>query len=207
MKNKLKTLVIHPHDPSTDFLNVIYAGQKDWTVVTEWGNEMPRSKLIQLIKDHDRIIMMGHGAPTGLFYTHINSKMVYLLREKECVCIWCNADQFVNKYGLRGFFTGMFISEVLEAPMFGITTNQEDIDISNGLFVNIVTEFIDDYKLHSHLKETYVSDTCPVIQFNTQRLYYRDEESILNDKELKQELDDFESNMDKPGVDGFIFVS
>jgi len=185
MQNKLKTLVIHPNDPSTDFLKEIYKDQKDWTIINQRGDifsngERPisRKETIEAIKSHDRIIMMGHGAPTGLFYTHINSKMVYLLREKECVCIWCNADQFVEQYGLKGFYTGMFISEVSEANYFGITTTQENVDISNGIFVDIVTEFIDDYKLHSHLKETYVGD-CPVIQYNNKRLYYRDENGVL----------------------------
>ena len=75
-----------------------------------------------MVNDHDRIVMMGHGYPHGLFYSYIDSKLVYLLKEKECVCIWCNSDQFVNRYKFTGFFTGMFISEVREANFFNIET-------------------------------------------------------------------------------------
>lgn len=47
------------------------------------------------IKSHDRIVMLGHGTESGLLghgrYI-IDPTMVYLLREKICVSIWCNAD-------------------------------------------------------------------------------------------------------------------
>ena len=90
----MQTLVIHPKDETTDFLSVIYA-DKDWTVV----NTRPsKSKLKELIKSHDRIIMLGHGTKDGLiimegaynYHFLIDSSLVYLLREKDCVCIWCN---------------------------------------------------------------------------------------------------------------------
>ena len=47
--NNLKTLVIHPHDPTTQFLDVIYK-DKDWTIVTEHHNEMKRKDFIQMVK-------------------------------------------------------------------------------------------------------------------------------------------------------------
>src|ERR1035437_860766 len=113
----MKTLVIHPPDASTDFLKVIYEG-KDWALI----NTNPSTKFLkEQINLHDRIIMLGHGTEEGLLgfgrYV-IDSTLVYLLREKECVAVWCNADQFVGKYGLKGFYTGMIISEIDEALMF-----------------------------------------------------------------------------------------
>jgi len=168
----MKTLVIHPDDRSTDFLKQIYEG-RDFTVITKHKRELPKNKFIQAIKDHDRIIMMGHGFPGGLFMSHIDSTLVYLLREKECICIWCNADQFVNKYGLTGFFTGMFISEVGEANWFHIETDQAEVDFSNELFTQLVTENIDNEEIHTVLKENYAGDS-PVIQFNNDRLYYNE---------------------------------
>jgi len=182
----MKTLVIHPDDRSTDFLKQIYE-DKDWTVINEHKNKLPKNKFIQAIKDHDRIVMMGHGYPYGLFMSHIDSSLVYLLREKECVCIWCNADQFVNRYKLTGFYTGMFISEVSEASWFHIKTNQNEIDFSNKLFTQLVTDHIDLDNPQPIIKENYVGDSA-VIQFNNDRLYFRDEESILNDSDLDNEL-------------------
>jgi len=184
----MKTLVIHPADRSTDFLKQIYEG-RDFTIENRHKGMAGYSKkeFIEDVKAHDRIIMMGHGYPGGLFMSFVNSEMVYLLREKECVCIWCNADQFVNKYGLKGFYTGMFISEVSEASWFHIQTNQEAIDHSNHLFTQLVTENIDNENIHSVLKAGYVGE-CPVIKFNNDRLYYRDEESILANNDLNDEL-------------------
>jgi len=114
---------------------------------------------------------MGHGSPNGLFYTRINSDMVYLLREKECICIWCNADQFVEKYKLKGFYTGMFISEVNEAYHFEIPATQEQIDYSNNLFVTLLNKCIDSPTVLNEMKSTYTSE-CSVIQFNNDRLYH-----------------------------------
>jgi len=187
----MKTLVIHPHDPSTAFLSQIYEG-RDFTVETRHkGEGYSKKEFIQQVKDHDRIIMMGHGYPGGLFYSHIDSSVVYLLREKDNVCIWCNADQFVNKYGLRGFYTGMFISEVGEASWFHIQTTQEAIDHSNELFTSLVTENIDLENPQPIIKANYVGD-CPVIRYNNDRLYYRDEESVLAQRDLENEQPDFD---------------
>jgi hypothetical protein len=115
--------------------------------------------------------MMGHGSPMGLFYTVIDSEMVYLLKEKECVCIWCNADKFVEKYHLRGFYTGMFISEVSEAKYFNIPTNQPNVAWSNDLFARKMSRFIDSPNLLNEIKSSYKGD-CPVITYNNERLYY-----------------------------------
>ena len=71
--------------------------------------------LKEQIKSHDRIVILGHGTEKGLLGFNryiIDSTWIYLLREKNCVCIWCNANVFVKKYNLKGFYTGMIISEV-----------------------------------------------------------------------------------------------
>lgn len=190
----MKTLVIHPDDRSTDFLKKIYEG-KDWTILNDRTACRSRKVLVNLIKKHDRIIMMGHGYPGGLFFTAINPTMVYLLRQKDCVCIWCNADQFVNRYGLTGFFTGMFISEVGEAYGNGIEIDQASVTYSNNFFANLMNGMIDDERVHSLIKEAYVDDENPVIQFNNDRLYFRDEESVLADHDLEDELRDWTDDL------------
>jgi hypothetical protein len=187
----MKTLVIHPSDPSTDFLKGIYK-DKDWTIVNDPYITRSRVQITKLIKEHERIIMMGHGYPGGLFYSCITPELVYLLRTKLCVCIWCNADRFVLKYGLRGFYTGMFISEVSEAKYFGIETTQEKIDHSNNYFATELNKYIDLPFVHQLIKEHYNSFDCPVIQFNNDRLYERDEESILAERDWTDDLSEEE---------------
>jgi hypothetical protein len=199
----MRTLVIHPADRSTDFLKEIYWG-KDWKIINDRDACRSRKVITQLIKKHDRIIMMGHGYPGGLFFTCINSQMVYLLRQKECVCIWCNADQFVRRYNLKGFFTGMFISEVGEAAGRGITVGQEEVTASNNLFAVLMGDLLTDDRTNvlAEIKTSYVGDS-EVISFNHARLYYRvadddddtmEQERLLAERDLEDEMKEAELN-------------
>ena len=113
------TLVIHPKDASTDFLARIYA-DKDWDVIRAWYKD--QASLKWFMDRYDRIIMMGHGTPSGLLNTGtfykdwqpyaIDNFFVDLLQKKETISIWCHSDQFARQYKLPGFHTGMIISEV-----------------------------------------------------------------------------------------------
>ena len=60
----MKTLVIHPEDRSTDFLKPIYEHVSDATIIHAG---VSKTQIKQLITEHDRIMMMGHGSPSGLF--------------------------------------------------------------------------------------------------------------------------------------------
>ena len=60
----MKTLVIHPFDMTTLFLNQIYEG-KGWTIIDD--NMVSKKELREAIQDHERIIMLGHGTEYGLF--------------------------------------------------------------------------------------------------------------------------------------------
>lgn len=196
----MKTLVIHPDDRSTDFLKIIYEG-KGYTVINDREILKSPKQVSKLIKKHHRIIMLGHGHPRGLFYTCINPEMVYLLREKECICIWCNADQFVEKYGLKGFYTGMFISEVGEAHAFGIHKTQEEIDYSNNLFVTNFREVMDKPDVLTEIKKLYDGD-CAVIKFNNERLYHSDKVRLLSERRVDMIFEDDDDDLDPAGGHG-----
>ena len=128
MKNKeMKTLIIHPKDKTTDFLKPVYSSISDATVI---NGGVSKDEIRELIKEHERIIMLGHGSPGGLFGVGqfggwsyvIDSTMVEALSNKHNnIYIWCNADQFMKQHPtLQGFYSGMFISEVGEARMYEI---------------------------------------------------------------------------------------
>lgn len=166
----MKTLVIHPKDSTTDFLSVIYS-DKDWTVI---NSNTSKKILKEQIKTHDRIVMLGHGTEKGLIGFDrlvIDSKWVYLLREKICVCIWCNADVFVEKYGLKGFYTGMIISEYEEAIMCCVHTNSFWISESNTDFALAIKNSIDAENMLEKAKLLYEGNTS-VVEFNRNNLYY-----------------------------------
>ena len=170
----MKTLVIHPKDETTDFLSAIYK-DKDYTVITD-----DFSNLAFHIEAHDRIMMMGHGTPQGLLnplnnYNSfvINAAYVSLLRTKECVCIWCNADKFVKANLMKCFHTGMIISEWNEAAMFLDLEDFTDADIeeSNRLFTESIANHIDEENGLKMIKESYSTSTNKVIEYNMSRIY------------------------------------
>ena len=178
-----KTLVIHPDDRSTDFLRPIYAGIENKTVIT---GGVDKQQLTDLIKFHDRVMMMGHGSPGGLFSLGkikgsiyaISDNDVELLEQKtDNVYIWCNADQFVNKHNLKGLYSGMFISEVGEATYCGLPgTEQEEVDISNNYFAYLLGELVVNNDLsaaYSALKTEYgqLAESSKVANYNHNRLY------------------------------------
>jgi len=111
------TLVIHPADPTTDFLKYIYVG-KEYDVITKCDDD---NEIRKQIAAHDRIIMLGHGTGDGLIKSPYEAKFIIndshadLLREKETISIWCYSDKFFRRNNLHGFHTGMIISETLEA--------------------------------------------------------------------------------------------
>jgi hypothetical protein len=169
----MKTLVIHPKDISTDFLCIIYSN-KDWTVI----NTNPSTKFLKdMIKTHDRIVMLGHGTELGLLGFNrfiIDSSYVYLLREKDCVCIWCNADKFVHKYDLKGFYTGMIVSDFDEALMFLNTPSSfNDVKSSNKLFAESIKSSIDSNMMYEDVKSNYIMEENPVVSFNQLNIFNR----------------------------------
>lgn len=167
----MKTLIIHPHDKTTDFLSEIYK-DKDWTVIK---SNIGNGHLRRLIKDHDRIIMLGHGSENGLFgYDRmiIDSKYVQQLREKDCIGIWCNANIFFEKYGLKGFYTGMIVSELIEAYLYSLPTDYEMIEESNILFASAIKESIDTDDILENAKSKYGIKENGIIDFNKENLFY-----------------------------------
>lgn len=179
----MKTLVIHPEDSSTYFLDQVYKDIEDLTLIT---GGVTKDEVRKLIEIHDRVMMMGHGSPGGLFavgdfYTDngyiIDHTFVDLLSEKDnSVFIWCNADRFVETYDLKGFYTGMFISEVGEASYCGLPgTKQSVVDESNFTFVEIMGECInrDPSTIHMYAKHRYgeLIKHNPVAKYNHERLY------------------------------------
>ena len=182
-KHKMKTLIIHPKDESTHFLDIVYNPIPNKTIIT---GGVSQNKLIKLIEEHDRVMMCGHGSPHGLFSVGqfpdnkgyvIGSNMVETLSKKDnSIFIWCNADQFVNYHKLKGFYSGMFVSEVGEAYYCGLPgTEQDSVDESNYGFVNMLSECINETQevMYDTIKTNYgkIAEKNPVALYNHKRLY------------------------------------
>ncbi len=193
-----KLLIIHPEDQSTDFIKKSYQ-DIDATIV---NNPLIKfSELIDLIKNHDKILMIGHGYPYGLFrttenVTHpkqlkylIDRTMVKYLKEKECFFFWCFANEFVSKHNLTGFSTGMFISDLDEITHIGVYEDNslrfDDLNIankklneSNDLSVKAINAALKSDDFNNTFNSIYNIDVNPsneVLKYNTDRLYYFDD--------------------------------
>lgn len=179
----MKTLIVHPEDPSTSFLSHIYAPLPNKTVV---HGGVTKSELRSLLESHDRILMLGHGSPYGLlnpdqfpdsgFYI-IDESMVSAVKNKSnSIFIWCYANHFVQRHGLLGLNCAMFISETGEADYCGFgNIDVYLIDQSNERFVSIVSKYINEPVKILHQKLLYeyglLARTNPIARFNIQRLY------------------------------------
>lgn len=181
----MKTLIIHPEDPTTTFLSPIYANLEDKTVIT---GRITKPELQELIESNDRVLMLGHGSPYGLLSRGqfpgtglhiIDESMVITLKTKSnCIFIWCFADQFLKRYGLTGLCSGMFISEMGEAGYYGFDPiDQRLIDQSNESFSFILSKHINEPMdaLYQLLLSEYevAAKTNPIARFNLERLYIR----------------------------------
>jgi hypothetical protein len=192
----MKTLIVHPEDNTTDFLDLIYAPIENKTVIK---GGISKTELMLQIMEHDRVMMMGHGSPAGLFSINkfnncggyiIDQQIVPLLKEKkDNVFIWCHADKFVETFKLPGFYSGMFISEVSEAVYCSkydstvddilkiklSTVVEDEIHESNYGFSNIIAKYINEDKnvIYENVKKEYalIAEKNPVAFFNNNRLY------------------------------------
>lgn len=179
----MKTLIVHPKDTTTTFLEKIYKTIPDKKIIS---GGYSKSELIEQMENYDRIMMMGHGSPMGLFNMGlfkesggyiIDDKFVPLLSNKNnSVFIWCNADKFVEKHKLKGFYSGMFISEVSEAYICGVrNVNQKMVDESNYGFSEILSEVINENHqvTYNHVMSKYgeIAKNNVVALYNFNRLY------------------------------------
>jgi len=172
-----KTLVIHPHDQSTHFLKPIYENIPNKTIIT---GGLFVDEINKLIYNHDQIIMLGHGSPKGLFGVNfkrsyvIDEDQVDLLQDKECIFIWCHADQFVKQHGLKGFYSGMFISEVGEALIYKLKGDKKLINESNNTFASMLGSIINQPlpEIYKQIKKDYgwLAERNEIAKYNHERL-------------------------------------
>jgi hypothetical protein len=175
----MKRLVIHPKDESTIFLNQVYSHLDNVTLVQSGVEEL--RNLNTLIAAHDQIIFLGHGMQEGLlsvgqfgYNTFVmNAARAHAIKDRvNSVFIWCYASDFVVRNDLRGFATGMFISEEIEALAHGVECTAADIEISNQVFATALGEALqrnlETLDLYNHVKHQYapLTETNPVVKYN-----------------------------------------
>ena len=170
-----KVLVIHPDDRSTEMLKAIYEG-KGYDVITDCS--ISDDDLVKAIEEHETIIMLGHGTPYGLISVDkewgvtgylIHDGHAELLKTKKTYSMWCYSDRFFRRHGMKGFHSGMIISEASEADMFGIR-GYTDKDVADSMMplmyaMHDTLEMEDLEKMREIILERYNSPD-PITTFN-----------------------------------------
>jgi hypothetical protein len=179
----MKILVIHPKDVTTDFLSASYEHLPDIRVVRDPA--VSEDTVLDAIKEADVVVMMGHGLPYGLISSPpkrparliIDGLHAKLLKGKQCVGVWCNADRFFRSHGLSGYSTGMVVSEDSEADMFvSHPWTSADVRQSNSDLSAALRRAMDTLSggLSSAFKDAildgYVPGDNPVKQYNITNL-------------------------------------
>jgi len=173
----MKTLVIHPNDQTTIMLEHVYKNHPEYTICRD--NGISKSDLRDLIKNHDRIIMLGHGTPDGLINSArngyvVDSSFVDILKDKETYSVWCYSDKFFRKHNMSGFHTGMIISEVMEEHlMLGhAPLNESEIFDNMILFAKLLGDCIEEtpIKMQEYMLANYASND-EVTRFNRERIF------------------------------------
>ena len=140
-------IVIHiDSQKDTAFLKKCYEGIDDTIVLVN----PTREEIDKTLKENpnERVMMLGHGSSSGLFGTGwkgeaIDYKNAELLKGRECIGIWCYAKNFGRNYGLKGYFTSMFISNGGEAKSFGYKdATEEDVFNEVAIFAERVNTLI-----------------------------------------------------------------
>ena len=125
-------IVVHPKDPSTEMLGRIYEDMD----VTLFDSYRQKDEILSAIRNAPKdepILLLGHGCPYGLLDMRyglvINAEDAELLKDRpNLVCIWCYASSYAYLHNLKGFFSGMFISEPGEAYVCGVEATEDEID-------------------------------------------------------------------------------
>jgi hypothetical protein len=183
--NDMNTLVIHPQDPTTEFLTKIYQNLDNTNVIRRG---VSKDKVSELITTHDRCFFLGHGTPNGLMSVGmfknswgyiIDIDMVSsLIHQKNNLYIWCHAKLFVELHDLHGLYSDMFISEVSEAEYHGFQkVSQSEITESNDVFSKIIGSNI--HKSHQEIYDIVKTEygrfgnTNRIAKYNTKRIFIR----------------------------------
>ena len=169
--------VIHPNDPSTQFLSCLYS---DIDIVDFVDERASEAGVLLAITAAQQVMMLGHGTPWGLLSPTmgyiINDNYAQALSHKECIGIWCYANMFAEAHHLHGLFSGMIISEPEEAEAMGVESTKEEILTERALLAQRLQQCIHDNPLADvpRLMREMPYNPSPLNKFNYNNFHYYD---------------------------------
>lgn len=181
LQKQHEMIVVHPNDPSTRMLSLIYEDIKDVTLFDSWEQREEILKTIAAAPREEPILLLGHGCPNGLFDMRyglvIKDSDANILKDRpNLVGIWCYASSYAHKNGLKGFFSGMFISEEPEAWVNDVDAEAEEIDVKAWDFAGRFGDMLREGKtlqiIAAELMDPKYRDS-ELTRFNYERLTWR----------------------------------
>ena len=178
-------IVIHiDTQKDTSFLKKTYEGIDNLKLLYN----PTKAEVNKTLKENptEDVMMLGHGSTSGLFNHDFKSKDYYiigydnveLLKNRNCIGIWCYAKEFARKYALKGYFTSMFISNGGEAKSFGFSkATEEDVfnEVQNfSAYVNMLIKDNTPYEEWVESLQSMVDMGKDFVEFNYSAMEYFD---------------------------------
>lgn len=175
-------IIIHIDNGSADaaILSRIYEGLNG--IIVSYNRGKSNIKRLLRITGNEPVMLLGHGTPRGLLNKSQNgfavgSEMVEWLRNRPVIGIFCYASEFADRYGLQGFFTSMFISNMEEALIEHEETGATDelITHQQELFCDRIRTLIENNTPLNQWPEILQSQadwSIPFVRFNYEALCY-----------------------------------
>ena len=113
--------IIFSKREDTKFLSNIWKDIPNVNLIEVTSKEIYRLRIQEAIQNEKGLVILcGHGTSNGLLTPDFESMIIHrlnvnILKDKKVICIWCYANEFMEKYDLHGFATSMFISDPYEA--------------------------------------------------------------------------------------------
>ena len=142
-------LVIHPIDPTTSFLSVLYEDLEDVRILHGLESRNKLNQMLFHLRPGEPVMLLGHGSDAGLFRKqngvntlYIGRSMAYCLRKHPVIGVFCHACIYAEQLRLHGLFTGMIISEMEEAQMYKMQTSVAELKRESRLFASTLAGFL-----------------------------------------------------------------
>ena len=126
------------------------------------------------------LLLFGHGTELGLINQHWNGYCIdrshlEILRKRRIIGVWCYAGNFADRYGLHGFFTSMFISNIKEACEYGFDTTEDEVNRQNIIFGDALNRLILDgtpMEQWVDILQSQCDYNIPFVGFNYEAMAY-----------------------------------
>ena len=179
-------IIIHPKDRTTQMLEILYEGIACEKVDTTLSNNQLRS-ILYSAPSLEPIMLLGHGGEEGLYTREDDTKdefsklidhsFSHILKKHsgKIFAVFCHAKSFAEKEHLHGLFSGMIISEMSEAELYGIPTTIEELSKENIKLAKNLRQLLDEkipwYEIPEKMLSLDDSHT-PLTEFNYHNFFY-----------------------------------